>query len=144
MYEKLGDTPELRGHALVNIGFLYMLAHRHGEARANLQRAAAPAHDADIRHVAHLLLGWIDLREKKQDEAISNFQAALNISPHGRTAAAWLGFQLMLKGRLTEAEEAAQTSLDPGRRPLDPWRLFGMGDYRRFPDLIKLIRKAIS
>jgi Flp pilus assembly protein TadD len=62
-------------------------------------------------HLAHHILGCVDLREHRLDEATAEFREALRLRPSYAEAHSNLGMALELSGRAPEAVESYETAL---------------------------------
>ena len=79
----------------------------------------------------------------RQDEAADAYRRALTAMPHVQSATMALSARLFLDEKPGEAYQLLNASLTEKHRTPDPWRLFGYGDYRFWPDLIGQLRAGI-
>ena len=76
-------------------------------------------------------------------ESTAEYQQAVDAVPAGGTGALWLARRLLLEGKRAEADAVADRSLVGSKKIDDPWRLYGYGDFHRFPTLMTQLREAI-
>jgi TolB-like protein/Flp pilus assembly protein TadD len=114
---------------------------------AALAARAAELDDSDPW--AHLALGYVAATRRRTDEAVEEYQSALNLNPNFAAAHGYLGFALALGGRSDEAIEHIEQAIRMS--PHDPQNaLFNVGlaaaHYLagRYPEAIAFGRKAMQ
>ncbi len=99
--------------------------------------------DPAVIYLAHLFRGWTLARMDRDPETTAEFQQAVAALPAAGTGALWLAGRLILEGKRAEADAVVDRSLVDSKDDEDPWRLFGYGDFHRFPALMKQLRETI-
>jgi Tfp pilus assembly protein PilF len=135
--------PAVSGEADLRLGYYDLIADRSESALARLTHALSTTSDPDVIYLAHLFRGWTLSRIERDGESTAEYQRAVDAVPAGGTGALWLSRRLLLEGRRAEADAVTDRSLVGSMDIDDPWRLFGYGDFRRFPALMKELREAI-
>ena len=125
------------------MGYYDLIADRSESALSRLTHALSATTDPDLSYLAHLFRGWTLSRTDRDTESTAEYQHAVDAVPAGGTAALWLARRLLLEGKRTEADAVADRSLVGSRNVDDPWRLYGYGDFHRFPALMKQLREAM-
>jgi TolB-like protein len=120
-----------------------------GDRELAIQRAHRAAELDDSDPWAHLALGYVDFTDRRTDEAVRHFRAALDLNPNFAAAAGSIGFALALDGQSDEAishfEQAMRMS------PRDPFNGFffvgiAAAHYLagRYPEAVKAARQAVQ
>ena len=144
-YAKALASPERRSPAKPTCGSGYydLIADRPESALAHLAQAQSTTTDPDVIYLAHLFRGWTLARMDRDAETTAEYQQAVDAVPAGGTGALWLARRLLLEGKRAEADAVVDRSLVDSKDVEDPWRLFGYGDFLRFPAMMKQLRGAI-
>lgn len=143
-YAQLSRVPSLAGDAWLRIGFLHFLSGANADARSAFARSLSSEADTDTQYLAHLFTAWTFEREQRRDASVPSLVRALDVAPHGRTAAVWLANARVLAGSFSDAEAIAERGLRTDADRIDPWRLFYGGDIRRWPSLVTSLRVALQ
>ena len=73
---------------------------------------AAHAVELDDRDPwAHLALGWVAFTRRRTEEAVDEFQRALDLNPNFAAAHGYLGFALVLDGRSDQAIDHVEQAI---------------------------------
>lgn len=126
----------------LRLGYYDLIADRSESALARLAHAESTT-DPDVLYLVHLFRGWTLTRMDRETESTAEYQKAVDAMPAANTGSLWLARRLLLEGKRNEADAVTDRSLVGTRNIDDPWRLYGCGDFRRFPALIKQLREAI-
>lgn len=111
-------------------------------ALALLEGFSAPAADLELRYIAHLVRGQV-LRAKGRAEAAAlEFKSALEAWPGAQSAQIALMTLLAGEGRRQEAAALAEAVQTAPADQYDPWWMYWLGDYRRYPDILDKLRAA--
>jgi hypothetical protein len=143
-FMKVAGIPALAAEAEMHIGYLWFQFRNGAEALKHLRIAHERSADPYVTYLAHFFAGRVLLEEKRMALAEAAFRDALATLPGTQSASQALAALLFIDGRRDEAYALIETSYN--QRPLqpDPWRLYGYGDYRRWPALILQLREAIK
>lgn len=140
----LVDDPLVGAEARVRLGYLNWAYRRDEAARAELGKAAQGAADADLRYLAHFLLGRIAISRGDSAGAIAHLEAALAARPGSQSAAVALAALELQRGNADKSHAIARASLDQPGAAVDPWRLFLYGHHPRWPRLLAELRREIA
>ncbi len=141
---KVAGTPAVAAEAEMHIGYLWFQFRKGGEALKHLKIAHERSTDPYVTYLAHFFAGRVLLEEKQVALAEAAFRDALATLPGTQSASEALAALLFADGRREEAYSLIETSFSQRPLPPDPWRLYGYGDYRRWPALIRQLREAIK
>jgi tetratricopeptide (TPR) repeat protein len=144
-YKKALASPDaaVAGEADLRLGYYDLIADRSESALTRLAHAESTTTDPDLIYLAHLFRGWTLSRMDRDAESTAEYQQAVDAVPAGGTGALWLARRLLLEGKRAEADAVADRSLVGSKKIDDPWRLYGYGDFHRFPTLMTQLREAI-
>jgi tetratricopeptide (TPR) repeat protein len=142
LFRALQDDPAVGAEARMRRGYLLWASDQDAAARADLSAAASAARDADVRYLAHFLLGWTALNSKELKEAHTQLTRALEVRPGSQSATLALAAVQLQQGEGTRAYDLAQASL--AKADDDPWRLFLYGHHAKLPSRIAELRRRIQ
>lgn len=131
------------GEADLRLGYIDLIADRSESALTRLAHAQSATRDPYLIYLAHLFRGWTLTRMGRESESTAEYQQTVNTIPAAGTGALWLATRLLAEGQRAEADAVVDRSLVGSRDVSDPWRLYGYGDFYRFPALMKQLRGAI-
>jgi hypothetical protein len=140
----LVDDPHVGPEARVRLGYMHWTYERDDAARDELTKAAERAADADIRYLAHFLLGRIAISRAEHAAAIPHLQAALAARPGAQSAAVALASLELQRGNADKADAIARESLAQPAAAVDPWRLFLYGHHPHLPARLAELRREIK
>ena len=112
-------------------------------ARAHLGAALDFADEPFVTYNARLLLAMLHDRLGASADLERELRQSLALVPFAQSAMQMLSTRLFLAGREAEAYDLLDDWSARRTRPRDPWRLFGYGDFRRFPALITELREHV-
>ena len=130
--------------AKVRLGDIHL---RHGDPSGALDlfaSADADSRDPYVVYLARFLSGQAYERQHQPEDAIVAYRSALRAVPGAQSASIALATRLFLTDDRGGAGRAIATSLSSGRSVVDPWRIFGAGDDRFWPELIAKLRSEIA
>jgi hypothetical protein len=81
---------------------------------------------------------------KRPGEAAEAFERAVALQPRAQSAVLALSALQAASVAMTPSFASLRRALDSHDMFDDPWRLFGYGDYARWPDLRAALRGAIK
>lgn len=112
------------------------------EALARTAVAESAAEEPFVVYMARFLRARIHDRLDQRAEAEDAYQSALALFPRAQSAAIALATLTYLRGDMTAARQLADSAVrsDAGA---DPWRSYGLGDYRRLPAYVEQMRVAL-
>ncbi|HUL71807.1 MAG TPA: hypothetical protein VLT86_01815 [Vicinamibacterales bacterium] len=144
-YTKALASPDatVAGEADLRLGYYDLIADRSESALTRLAHTESTTTDPDVLYLVHLFRGWTLARMDREAESTAEYQRAVDAVPAASTGALWLARRLLIEGKRAQADAVTDRSLVGSREIDDPWRLYGYGDFHRFPALIKQLREAI-
>ena len=140
----LFNDPEVGAEAALRVGHLLLIELRLDQALAALDVAAKRSQSDYVTYLAYFLKGRTLERQDKPDEAEQAYARAVAAVPNAQSAALADAALLMRRGRTDEANALVAASFNARPRPPDPWRLFPMGDYYRWPAEIAALRAELD
>jgi tetratricopeptide (TPR) repeat protein len=134
------DVPAVAAEVHLRIGYLDYQLNEDAAALAHWQAALSSSTDPFVTYVTHLLTGVLNQRRGDRAAAETSLRRALNEVPGAQSATEILAAQLFIDRRVDESYDLVDAMF--ANRPLvtDPWRLFGYGDFRSFPNLVAQLR----
>lgn len=137
--EKAALAEANRPEASLRMGFLeYKRGHL--DRALELLRSAATGSDDETRvYLAHLFSAWTHEKAGSVDRAITSYRSALS-AVNGLSAALGLGVHLYAREERDEADETVVRALGADAQTPDPYKTYGYGDFRRWPQLIAGLR----
>lgn len=140
--ERAASRAENQREVALRRGFVELSAGRHEQALALLAQVP-PGDDRSQLYLAHLFMGWALEHQKRSEDAIAAFRAALDAVPHAQAATLHAAALLYQSGDRAAADALVESMLSEGKDVVDPWRIYGYGDLRRVPALIAELQRAI-
>lgn len=140
----LTDVAPVAAEAHLRSGHLASLLYDDDTARRHLTVAISSSEDPFILFNAYLLRGILERRTGHSAAAEAALRQALRVVPLAQSAVGLLSAELYLTGREDEAHDMVDAWFTHRPRAVDPWRLFGYGDFRRWPALIADLRRDVS
>jgi tetratricopeptide (TPR) repeat protein len=136
------DDPEVGAEARLRTGYLRF---RGGDAAGALEAfdQAARADDPFVRYLAFFLAGRIHDRQGAPEPADAAYRHALEVLPGAQSAAIALSARLFLDDRPDEAYAVVDAAARVTPVPIDPWRVYGYGEFRRWPVLVRELRALV-
>ncbi len=143
-FEALLDVPELRAEANLRAGYLWFVLHEHEKAQARFRLALQASPDRFLTYLAHFLSGRTHDAAAEPRQAETAYRRAIEAVPYAQAATSALAVRLFLDGRPDEAYALVDASFSARPRPADPWRAYGYGDFRFWPDLMRRLRQLVK
>lgn len=138
----LAADPEVGGEAELWAGLILLLElDRPADAMAHLQ-AAGRARDPFVASLAYYSAGRAFESAGDLDAAERHYRRALDALPRVQSVSLSLAALLLSSGRPDEAYEIMRRSFD-GPPVNDPFKTYGLGDYRHFDSYVARLRQEI-
>jgi len=137
---RLVGDPRVGYEARLRRGVLRFVMGAPADALPDL-RDAAGSGDPFIEYLSHVMQGLVLERTGRLADAIEHYQSAMRVVP-ATAASLALASALFREGRGSEAAQLVSTWASTPR-PEDPWRLYGLRDYRLFPGFRADMRRMI-
>ena len=142
-FEALIDVRRVSAEAHLHLGHQRFVLHELDKALHHYQEAARLADDPYVQYLAYFLTARLLDARKERVDASRNYRRALEILPNVQSAAIAVAAGRLVEGAPEEAYTILESAFDSNPRPPDPWRLFFLGDYRSWPQLIQRLRAGI-
>jgi tetratricopeptide (TPR) repeat protein len=142
-WKKFVDDPVVGSEALLRIGHIYFCLGNRRAAATHYRAALEASRDPYVRYLAHFFTGRLHEADGRRQDAAAAYRQALAVQPFVQSGTMALAGTLFLDERPSEAYTLLNASFTAKPRPPDPWRLWGYGDYRFWPDLIGKLRAEI-
>jgi hypothetical protein len=134
--------PRIAGEAFLRRGYRSFQVFDDTGALADF-KAALPSDDAFVAYLAHFFTSRVHHRAGRADAEEAELRQALAVSPGVQSSLESLSVLLLMGGK-ADLAIAELNRPQPGPRPPDPWRLYGYGDFRRWPSLIVELRRGLD
>jgi tetratricopeptide (TPR) repeat protein len=138
-----GDR-SLGAEAHLRTGRLLYVLHEPAEAMLHFDEVLRRTDDPFLVHLARLFSGRAFEQLGDRDRASRAYRQSLEAVPGAQSASMLLAALVSADGRPGEAYAVMKTSFDVAPQPRDPWRLYGYGSYRFWPQYIAALRREIS
>jgi Tfp pilus assembly protein PilF len=136
----LVDDPDVGDEARLRVAVLSFLI---GQPSAAEQfRSTVSSRDPFVAYLSHMMLGIVSDDEGRLDDARRHYDAAIQIVP-ARSATIGVSATLFLLGQPDEAAQQFDRS-NTGAPSRDPWKLYGLRDYRLVPDYLIRLRRLVA
>lgn len=112
--------------ARIHLGRVHFLQHD-SRARADLEQALADATDIGARYLAHVFLGDLAESDKRQADALHEYEAAMAVGPQYQTAYVAAARMADALGEFERAREIALALVGIEKRE-DPWWNYRLGE----------------
>ena len=100
--------------------------------------------DADVRYLAHFLLGWTAMARGDSAARDSRAGSGAGARPGSQSAALALASLELQRGDADKAHDIARASLEQRRADVDPWRLFLYGHHPQWPARLAELRRQVK
>jgi tetratricopeptide (TPR) repeat protein len=138
----LKDDPEVGAEAAMRLGALNLRAGQASQSLPYLASASETSRDPFVTYLANLFMGQAFDRLKDPARAEAAYRRALSIVPRAQSATFSLVAILAAKGARSEAASlVSAATVTPVA--IDPWRIYGSGEYRFWPTRIAALRREI-
>lgn len=143
-FSSLLTSPDVGGEAELHVAHIYLTSHLYDPALSHARKAADAARDPATRYSAHVLSAQALERLGRLDDAIGEYEHALEVLPDRQSASLGLATRLVAKGEQDRAFALMERSLAAHPADDDPWRLYFYGDFVHWPDYIRELHEAIK
>lgn len=143
-FEALTKVEGIAAEAHLRVGHLAYQLNDDTAALEHLGAAVAGSEDTFIEYVAHLVSAMVHSRRNERALAEASLRRALEVVPFAQSAVELLSAELFLTGRESQAHDLLESWFLRRNRPVDPWRLFGYGDFRALPGLMSMLRREVG
>jgi tetratricopeptide (TPR) repeat protein len=133
----------LNAEADLRIGRLLFVLHEPAQAIAHFDEVFRKTNDPFLVHLAHLFAGRALEQLGDLDRARAAYGESLKVVPGAQAASMLLAARFSTDGRRTDAYAVMQSSFAVDPQPRDPWRLYGYGSYRFWPQYIAVLRERV-
>lgn len=134
--------PATAAEAHLRLGYM-LLRDRTIEPALEHLRQVAPVDDPGQVYLARLFEGWALQRQDKAADAERAFRQALDAVPRAYTASLMLALHHYRTGNPAEGDALMHDVALADPPVVDPWRIYGYADLRRWPILIRELRAGL-
>jgi tetratricopeptide (TPR) repeat protein len=143
-FKPFTEDPDGGPIVLLDIAYKTFMEGGNAEAARRLaEQARTRSAEPWTRYLAHFIAGFSYEHEKRYQDAVREYAAALEAVPHAQSASIALAQLLLRDNQADAAFDLITRSMTERLDGDDPWRLFAYGAYVRWPVLIADVRKAI-
>jgi tetratricopeptide (TPR) repeat protein len=142
-FEKLLDVSGISPEAHLHLGHQRFVLRELDMALHHYQEAARLSDDPHVQYLAYFLAARLFEARKEPVDAARHYRRALEILPNVQSAATAVAAARFVDGAPDEAYGILESAFSTNPRPPDPWRLFFLGDYRFWPQVIQRLRAEI-
>jgi tetratricopeptide (TPR) repeat protein len=133
--------PTVGVEAQLRAGRLLHILHESAQAITAFNEVLKRSDDPFFVHLAHLFSGRSYEQLEERDRASTAYRQALEAVPGAQAASMHLAALLAADGRPTEAYAVMKSSF--ALQPRDPWRVYGYGSFRFWPQYMAALRREI-
>jgi predicted Zn-dependent protease len=142
--ETLSKDPEGGPDAAIELAYVRFWEGKPDAARLLAEQVVSRSADPSMRYLAHFIAAISYEYQRRYQDAVREYAAALKEVPHAQSASIALAQLLVRDNQAEAAADLVNRSLTDHPEGDDPWRLFAYGGYVRWPVLIADMRKAIK
>src|SRR5688572_20821632 len=139
-FEPLTRVPEVAAEAWIRTGLIYATVSDHAAALRTFETAQPLARTPQLTYLAHFLAGRSLEVLQRQDEAIAQYQRALEIVPNAESATVALASLQFVRGEAEPAIARINHTFAVPAPTTDPGRLVGYGFYLHWPEIKAAMR----
>jgi tetratricopeptide (TPR) repeat protein len=145
-YKKAIKTDPALVEAHLRLGRVWQRQGRGADARRELQWVLQNSRDSYLLSMAHIFLGTLEETLKHAPEAVTQFQAAVDLEPRAQSARLGLSFAQRANGQAAASQATVRLALERPARgdpsPGDPWLSYHLGLYRLFEPTLRELREG--
>jgi tetratricopeptide (TPR) repeat protein len=142
--DALRQDPRIEAEAHVRAGHIHYSMGSYSTALEIERLAQRTAQDPNTGYLAHLFAGRTLVAMDRRDEAVAEFDQAVALRPRAQSAVLALAALRVTAPAMDPPFAVLRRAMDSHDPFDDPWRLYGYGDYIRFPELVAALRKAVK
>jgi hypothetical protein len=142
--DALRQDPRIEAEAHVRAGHIHYSLGSYTTALQIERLAQRTARDQDTGYLGHFLAGRILAAMGRRDEAVAEFDRALALRPRAQSAVLAMAALRVTAPAMDPPFAVLRSALDSHDPFDDPWRLYGYGDYPRFPALVAALRQTVK
>jgi len=142
IFDNLKDDPEVGAESRMRLGAIAVRAGQPAQALPHLEEALRTSRDPFVTYLANLFTGQVLERQRDTAGAEAAYRRALDAVPRAQAATFSLAALLAVKGMRAEAASLVSASIS-APLAIDPWRVYGDGDDRFWPERIAALRREI-
>ena len=143
-FEPLTRMPEVAAEAWIRTGLIYATVSDHAAAVRTFETARPLARTPQLKYLAHFLAGRSLEGLQRQDEAIAQYQRALDIVPNAESATIALASLQFLRNESEPSIALINKAFEKPVAVTDPGRLAGYGAYLHWPEIKAAMRAELK
>lgn len=141
--KKFVSDPVVGPEAHLRIGHISYCLGNPTAANTHYEAALQGTRDPFVRYLVHFFTGRMHDAAGRRQDAAAAYRQALAVQPLVQSGTVALAATSFLDGKPREAHDILNAAFAARPRPPDPWRLYGYGDYRFWPELIGQLRSRL-
>ena len=139
----LTSDPIAGPEARLRLGMVYFHLARLTDSLAELQAASRPSKDPFVTYLALLMAGQVFEASHQPRNAETAYRSALAVFPDAASGLSALAALLFLSDQRDEAVDLYARMVTTHPPAPDPWREYGFGSYRFWPEYIDALRQEL-
>ena len=142
-YQALLEVPNVAAEAHLRAGMIYVTVGDHAAALRAFEAAQPIAERAPLRYLSHFLAARSLELLKRPDDAVAQYQRALELIPGAESATIALASLLFTRGEMEGSTGMIDKVFEHALRGDDPGRLAGYGFYMYWPEIKTAMRAEL-
>jgi tetratricopeptide (TPR) repeat protein len=142
-FEPLLGIPAVAAEAHIRTGMIHVSVSDHAAALRSFEAAQPLARTPPLTYLSHFLAGRSLEILQRQDEAIAQYERALQIVPDAESATVALASLRFLRGEAEPAIARINNTFAIPAPTTDPGRLIGYGSYLHWPEIKAAMRAEL-
>src|SRR5688572_14841383 len=142
-FEPLIAMPSVAAEAHIRIGMIYVTVADHPAALRSFEAAQPIARTPQLKYLSHFLAGRSLEILQRQDEAMAQYQRALDVVPNAESATIALASLQFLRGDAEPSIALINRTFAGKSSTTDPGRLVGYGSYLHWPEIKSAMRAEL-
>ena len=143
-FEPLIEMPAVAAEAHLRIGLIYVTVSDHAAALKSFQNARPIATTPELKYLSHFLAGRSLEILQRQDEAIAQYERALDVMPNAESATIALASLRFLRNDAESSIALINRTFDRPSATADPGRLVGYGAFLHWPAIKAAMRAELK
>ncbi len=142
-FEPLIAMPSVAAEAHIRIGMIYVTVADHPAALRSFEAAQPIARTPQLKYLSHFLAGRSLEILQRHDEAMAQYQRALDVVPNAESATIALASLQFLRGDAEPSIALINRTFADKSSTTDPGRLVGYGSYLHWPEIKSAMRAEL-
>ena len=136
--------PSVAAEAHLRIGLIYVTVRDHAAALKSFEAAQPLAATPQLKYLSHFLAGRSLEILQRQDDAIAQYERALDVIPNAESATIALASLQFLRNEAEPSIALINKTFAKPSATIDPGRLVGYGAYLHWPEIKAAMRAELK